>query len=210
MSTRERHLNSIGLRLAVFTVVYNLAEGGLSMWAGRAADLSTMIGFGLDSFIESLVAILVALRLRGRLADESLTDAKHREHNTLRAVAVTFFLLAAYLAYEGISGLLGDKDPETSVIGVGVLVASAVVMPLLWWAKLHVGKQLDDPLILADAAETKICLLMTFSSLLGLGLLHYTGWAGFDALAAFAIAGIAIMEGLEAWEGELEEDCDCH
>lgn len=201
---RVRKLTQIALGLAVFTVIYNLAEGVLSVWAGAHSGLATMIGFGTDSFIESLVAILVAIRLWGRLRE---SDANERaEWWTLRAVAISFLILAAYLVYEGVTGLLEGAEPNFSPLGLGVLIASAIIMPALWWAKVQVGRQLDDGLILADAAETKICLLMTAASLIGVLLLHVTGWGGFDALASFAIAAIAIAEAREAWEGELEED----
>lgn len=226
MSTAEVKLNRTALGLAVFTVAYNLAEGALSVWSGRDASLSTMIGFGTDSFIESLVAILVALRINGRLrvhaeyngqqqsglVPDNIQKQEHREFLTLRAVAISFIILAGYLIYEGITGIIWQEKPETSVLGFGILIASAIVMPILWWAKVRVGKQLDDSLILADAAETKICLLMTGSSLIGLVLLALTGWGGFDALASFAIAVIALMEAKEAWEGDLDEECcgNCH
>lgn len=225
LSPVAARLNSIALGLAIFTILYNLAEGALSVWSGKDAGLSTMIGFGTDSFIESLVAILVAIRIAGRLrvhtgtqgelvsgiSEEEEERQERREFITLRAVAVSFVILAVYLFFEGLTGILWEEDPQTSVLGFAVLIASAIVMPILWWAKRRVGKQLGDSLILADAAETKICLLMTGSSLVGLALLEVTGWGGFDALASFAIAVIALMEAKEAWEGELDEDCseDC-
>ncbi|AKK03585.1 cation transporter [Corynebacterium epidermidicanis] len=205
-----RRLTRTALVLAIFTICYNLVEGVLSVWSGRGAGLEVMVGFGLDSFIESLVAILVALRLRGRLSGEPEGVGEDKERITLRLVAVSFVLLAGYLIVEGILGLRSGEVAQRSWLGIAVLVASLVVMPLLWWQKNRVGKALGDQLILSDAAETKICLMMTASALIGIVLLEATGWGGFDALASFVIAGFALAEAKEAWEGELEEDCDCH
>ena len=196
-----------GLRLAQFTVVYNVAEGAVAITAGLLAGLVSLVGFGVDSGIESLAAILVGLRLSARLRHGSTDEAKERR--ALKAVAVTFFLLAAYVVVEGVRSLLDDEEPNTSTVGLVLLAASLVVMPLLARAKRRVGSALGgDPLILADAAETKICVLLSISTLAGLGLYALTGAAWLDPVAGFVIAAFAIHEGREAWEGELVEDED--
>ena len=196
-----------GLRLAQFTVVYNIVEGSVAIAAGLAASLVSLIGFGLDSGIESTIAVLVALRLAGRLKHGEADEA--RERRTLRAVAVTFFLLAGYLVVEGVRSLVGGETPGHSIVGLVLLVASVVAMPLLAAAKQRVGVALGgDRLILADAAETRICLLLSISTLAGLGLFQLTGAGWLDPVAGFVIAGFAVHEGREAWEGELVEDPD--
>ena len=121
---------------------------------------------------------------------------------------MTFFLLAAYVTVEGIRSLISGEEPETSPVAIGVLIASVIVMPLLAAAKTRVGRRLGDNLILADAAETRVCVLLSISTLLGVGLYVFTGLAWLDPLAGFVIAGFAIHEGKEAWEGELAEDHD--
>ncbi|CCG02184.1 cation diffusion facilitator family transporter [Blastococcus saxobsidens] len=194
-----------GLRLAQFTVVYNVAEGAIAITAGLLAGLVSLVGFGVDSGIESLAAILVGLRLSARLRHGSTDEQKERR--ALKAVAVTFFVLAAYVAVEGVRSLLDDEEPNTSTVGLVLLAASIVVMPLLARAKRRVGSALGgDPLILADAAETKICVLLSISTLGGLALYALTGAAWLDPVAGFVIAAFAIHEGREAWEGELVED----
>ena len=196
-----------GLRLAQFTVVYNVAEGTVAITAGLLAGLVSLVGFGVDSGIESLAAILVGLRLSARLRHGS-TD-EHKERRALKAVAVTFFVLAAYVIVEGVRSLLDDEQPDTSTVGLVLLAASIVVMPLLARAKRRVGLALGgDPLILADAAETKICVLLSISTLAGLGLYALTGAAWLDPVAGFVIAAFAVHEGREAWEGELVDDDD--
>jgi len=198
-------LNRRGLRLAQFTVFYNVAEGAVAITAGLMAGLVSVVGFGLDSGIESLSAILVWSRLAARLRNGEID--LNRERRALRLIAVTFFVLAAYVTIEGVRSLLSGEEPDTSPVSIGLLIASIIVMPVLAAAKKRVGLALGgDRLVLADAAETRICVLLSVSTLLGVGLFQITGSAWLDPLAGFVIAVFAIREGLEAWEGELVDD----
>lgn len=193
-----------GLRLAQFTVGYNVLEGILSIAAGVTAGLVSVIGFGFDSAIESAVAILVGLRLAARLRNGEADE--RREKITLRFISITFFVLAAYVTVAGIHNLVVGEQPNTSTLGIVVLTASLIVMPILAAMKMRVGRRLGDKLILADAAETRICVLLSVSTLIGLIAFALTGAAWIDAVAGFVIALFAINEGREAWEGELVED----
>ncbi|MCZ7379860.1 cation transporter [Micromonospora sp. WMMC250] len=196
-----------GLRLAQFTVAYNVVEGGVAITAGLFAGLVSLVGFGLDSGIESAAAVLVGLRLAARLRNGEADEVKERR--TLKAVAVTFFVLAAYVVIEGIRDLIAGEEPDTSIVGIVLLALSVIIMPVLAAAKKKVAMQLGgDRLILADAAETRICVLLSISTLAGLVLYAVTGAAWLDPLAGFVIAAFAIHEGREAWEGELVEDDD--
>jgi len=194
-----------GLRLAQFTVGYNVVEGVVAVTAGLLAGLVSVVGFGIDSGIESIAAVLVALRLSARLR-HGVTDER-KEKIALRLVAVTFFVLAAYVTYEGIRSLLAGETPESSPASIIVLVLSLTIMPILAAAKKKVGSTtLGDNLILADAAETRICVLLSVSTLVGLLIFALTGAAWVDPVAGFVIAAFAIHEGKEAWEGELVEN----
>jgi divalent metal cation (Fe/Co/Zn/Cd) transporter len=195
-----------GLRLAQLTVAYNVVEGVVAVTAGLMAGLVSVVGFGIDSAIESIAAVLVALRLSARLRHGEPDERKERL--TLKAVAVTFFVLAAYVTVQGVRALAGGEAPESSPLSIGVLVASLVVMPVLAAAKRRVGLRLGDNLILADAAETRICVLLSISTLAGLVAFAVTGATWIDPVAGFVIAAFAIHEGREAWEGELVEDDD--
>ena len=204
VTATEEQLTRRGLGLAWFTIGYNVAEGAVAVTAGALAGLVSLVGFGIDSGIESISAVLVAMRLLARLRHGTVDEA--REHRALRLVAVTFFLLAGYVLVEGIRSLLVGEVPDTSVVGIVVLVASLVVMPLLAAAKRRVGVALGgDPLILADAAETRLCVLLSVSTLAGLVLFQLTGAAWLDPIAGFVIAVFAVHEGIEAWRGELVE-----
>lgn len=195
-----------GLRLAQVTVAYNVVEGAVAITVGLMAGLVSVIGFGIDSGIESIAAVLVGLRLSARLRHGHADEAKERL--VLRAVAVTFFVLAAYVTVEGVRSLAGGEAPGSSPVALILLATSVVVMPVLAAAKRRVGLALRDNLILADAAETRICLLLSISTLAGVGLFQLTGAAWLDPVAGFVIAAFAIHEGMEAWEGELVEDDD--
>ena len=121
---------------------------------------------------------------------------------------MTFFILAAYVTIEGIRSLVDGETPESSPLALVLLTASVVVMPLLAAAKRRVGLALRDNLILADAAQTRVCVLLSISTLAGIALFQLTGAAWLDPIAGFVIAAFAIHEGKEAWEGELVEDDD--
>jgi len=204
-----RRLTRRGLRLAQFTVAYNVVEGLVAVTAGVLAGLVSLVGFGLDSGIESAAAVLVGLRLAARLRHGEPDEGKERR--TLKAVAVTFYLLATYVVVEGVRALLGDEEPDASVVGIVLLTSSLVVMPLLARAKRRVALRLGgDRLILADAAETQICVLLSVSTLAGLVLYAWTGASWLDPAAGFVIAAFAVHEGREAWEGELVEAHDDH
>jgi divalent metal cation (Fe/Co/Zn/Cd) transporter len=193
-----------GLWLARFTVAYNVVEGAVAVAAGLVAGLVSVVGFGVDSGIESMSALLVWARLSARLRDSEI-DLR-RERRALRLIAITFFVLAAYVTVEGVRALVGGDEPESSPVSIVLLMASIVVMPVLAAAKHRVGVALGgDRLILADAAETRICVFLSISTLLGVVLFQVTGAAWLDPVAGFVIAGVAVREGLEAWEGELVE-----
>ncbi|WP_246280657.1 cation transporter [Cellulomonas humilata] len=194
------------MRLAQFTVVYNVAEGAIAITLGLMAGLVSVVGFGIDSGIESIAAVLVGIRLASRLRHGEADERKERL--TLKAVAATFFLLAAYVTFEGIRSLVGGERPETSTPVIVLLATSIIVMPVLAAMKRAVGVRLGDNLILADAAETRICVWLSVSTLAGVALFQLTGAAWLDPVAAFIIAAFAIHEGREAWEGELVEGDD--
>ena len=202
----SEQLTRRGLRLAQFTIAYNVIEGAVAITAGLLAGLVSVVGFGIDSGIESIAAVLVGLRLVARLRHGGADERKERR--ALKLVAVTFFVLAAYVTAEGIRSLATGETPETSMLAIAILALSLVVMPILAAMKKRVGRRLNDNLILADAAETKICMLLSVSTLLGVGLFALTGAAWLDPVAGFVIAAFAIYEGREAWEGELVEGDD--
>jgi divalent metal cation (Fe/Co/Zn/Cd) transporter len=196
------HLRAV--RLERFSVGWMLAEAGVAVTAGIVAGSLALTSFGFDSVIELVSALLVLGRLRAGLMSGRVNE--RAERRVLRVIAVTFFVLAAYVLVGSGIDLAVRAHPERSPVGIGLTVASLLVMPLLGWRKRRVGSALGDQLVLADAAETMLCATLAATTLLGLALFAAFGWWWADPVAALAVAGFAVREGREAWHGELA--CD--
>lgn len=194
------------VQLGGFTIAYNLIEGVIAVAAGITAGAVSLLGFGLDSGIEVISAIVVVTRLVSEI--RSATPDERTEKIALRIVAVTFFALAAYLVVVGIQDLVAGEHPKTSLVGIVLTAASIVVMPTLAALKRRVGLRLGSKLVIADAAETRLCAVLSVSTFVGLLAYLLLGWTWLDPVAGFVIAAFAVMEGHEAWEGELVDDHD--
>ena len=205
-TTPSRSLARRAVGLAWFTISYNLIEGVIAIAAGVVAGAVSLIGFGIDSGIEVAAATVVLVRLTAELRGGEPDEGK--EKVALRFIAVTFFLLAGYLVFEGVRSLVLGETPDTSPVGIALTGASIVIMPVLAWFKFRVGRAMGSKLVLADAAETRLCAWLSVSTFAGLVLYALVGWTWLDAVAGFVIAIFAAMEGREAWEGELVHEHD--
>lgn len=192
------------IRLEQLTIGYNVVEGIVAVTFGLVAGSVALTGFGFDSFIEVAAAAVVLVRLCADLRGGRVDAAK--QACALRFVAVTFFALAAYVTVEGVRDLLVDAVPEAPPVGIAVTGLSVLVMPTLAWRKRRAGERLGSRLVVADAAETRLCAWLSASTLAGLAAYAAFGWTWLDPAAGFVIAAFAIWEGGEAWEGELPED----
>jgi divalent metal cation (Fe/Co/Zn/Cd) transporter len=201
------HATGRAVRLEQFTIAYNVLEGVIAVGFGFLAGSIALVGFGFDSWIEVAAAAIVLRRLLVEIRDGEPDEV--RERRALRFVAVTFFVLAAYVVVEGVRDLLTDARPVVSPVGIALTGLSLVVMPLLARAKRHAGEAMRSRLVLADAAETKLCAWLSVSTFVGLLFYALLGWTWLDPVAGFAIAGFAINEGREAWQGELVCDDGC-
>ena len=201
MTTAHRDdLVTRGLWLAALTITWNVVEAVVAVGAGVAAGSLALVAFGFDSVIEVLSAWVVVWQFRGELRggyDEE------RERTALKAIAVTFFVLAAYVVFEaGRDLLLADGEADESMVGVVLAALSLAVMPTLALAKRRTAADLGSPTLRADAQETFLCAWLSAALLAGLVLNAALGWWWADSLAALAIAGLAVREGREAWEGD--------
>jgi hypothetical protein len=195
------------IRLEQVTIAYNLVEGVIAVTAGLIAGLASLVGFGIDSGIEVAAAGVVLHRLTTDLRGGAVDEAAERR--ALRFIALTFFALAAYVTVEGVMRLVGDEVPDASTAGVLLTGASVVVMPWLARAKRSAGEAIGSRLLIADAAETRLCAWLSVSTFAGLLAYSVVGWTWLDAAAGFVIAAFAVKEGREAWEGELVCDDGC-
>ena len=197
---RRAALSRRSLRLAYATAGYNLLEGLVAIAAGIAASSTALIGFGLDSFVEVSSAAVIVWQFRSRVPEA-------KERLALRFIAVSFFALAAWVTVDSVRSLAGGGDADASPVGIGLAVASLIVMPLLVWAKRRTGRELSSATVMADSTQTLLCTYLSAVLLVGLVLNAVLGWSWADPVAALVIAGVAVKEGVEAWRGEACDDC---
>ncbi|SDH83665.1 Cation efflux family protein [Actinokineospora alba] len=180
--------------LVAATISYNVVEAIIAITAGTIASSTALIGFGLDSVIEVASATALAWQF-------SAKDHKTRERATLRIIAVSFFVLAAYVTVESIRALLGAEAADHSPVGIALAAASLVIMPGLSYAQRRAGRELGSATAVADSKQTLLCTYLSAVLLVGLVLNSTLGWWWADPLAALIIAAVAAKEGREAWRG---------
>ncbi len=185
-------LNARALRLSYFTVGYNLLEGVASVLAGGAAGSVALVGFGLDSFVESLSGAIMIWRFGGGAGGET------RERQAIRMVGWTFFVLGTWILAESARKLWLGERPETTVPGIAITAVSLMVMPTLYVAKRRVAGRLGSRSLAADARQTLACMAMSAGVLLGLLLNRVAGIGWADPVVGILIALLLFREGREA------------
>lgn len=190
------------LFLEYLTVGWNVLEAIVAISAGWIAGSIALVGFGLDSIIEVTAAGMLIWRLRCELS--CLHDTHTRaERKALKVVGVTFFLLAGYVGYQALGQLLHRQAPQVSLPGLGLALASGLLMPFLGLRKRRVARKLGSRALEADAMETLICAYLSAALLLGLGLNAWLGWWWADPVAALIMLPVILQEGRETLkEGE--------
>lgn len=185
-----------GIVLEGLTVGYNALEGFIAIVAGLAAGSVALTGFGVDSVIEVTSGVLLWWRLRAELGSAPMGPAV--EARAARWAGILLLGLAAYLVAEAARRLLSQDRPEESVVGIGLMVASLIVMPLLARAKLQTARALGSRALRADAHETIVCAWLSLTTLGGLALNAAFAWWWADPLAALAMVPLIVREGVEA------------
>jgi divalent metal cation (Fe/Co/Zn/Cd) transporter len=191
----RRRLSRRAQQLAGASVTYNVIEAVVAISAGLVAGSVALVGFGLDSVVEVSSGLIILWQFRHRLPES-------RERQALRLLAFSFFALAAYVTFESARALIGGSNPETSPVGIGLAIASLIVMPILSWAQRRTGKALGSNAVVADGTQTLLCTYLSAVLLIGLLLNATLGWGWADPIAGLVIAALAVREGLEAWRGE--------
>jgi divalent metal cation (Fe/Co/Zn/Cd) transporter len=183
--------------LAWLSLGWMLLEGAVAIVAALIAGSVALLGFGLDSAIEALASVIVIWRFTGgrRLS----SDAEDRAR---KLVAVSFFLLAPYIAEEALRTMIGGDHPATSWIGIGLSIASIAVMPVLGRTKQRIGDRLGSPATAGEGRQNMLCAYLAAAVLSGLVLNAAFGLWWADPAAALAIAALAVHEGFETWRGE--------
>jgi divalent metal cation (Fe/Co/Zn/Cd) transporter len=183
--------------LAWSSLAWMTAEGVIAVVAGVLANSVALIGFGFDSAIEGLASVIIIWRFWGTRA---LSETAERRAQKL--VAVSFFLLAPYVAIEAVRALWTQSEPETSWLGIGLTIGSVIFMPLFGVAKLRVGKRLESRATAGEGTQNLICAYLAVGVLAGLAANTTVGWWWLDPVVALGIAVLAVHEGREAWNGE--------
>jgi len=188
------NLQQKALRLAYFTVAYNLVECLLSLLAGYLAGSIALVGFGLDSLLEALSGGVMIWRFKPRRGRSPAAEAR-LERRAVKIIGYTFFILAAYIFYEAAQKLLFAEIPGPSLLGICVALASALVMPALYLAKFRTGESLGSASLKADSRQTLACALLSVALLIGLGLNYLYGLWQADPIFGLLIALFLVREG---------------
>jgi divalent metal cation (Fe/Co/Zn/Cd) transporter len=175
---------------------WHLAEFAIAVGAGVAASSIALIGFGIDRLIESLAGFIIIWRFGQR---RSASEAAERRAQQL--VAISFFILAAYVGVEAVRTLIGGHHPETSWIGIGLAAFTAPTMPLLATAKRRIGASLGSSAAVSEGMQNMLCAYLSVALLIGLGANALFGWWWADPAAALFIAVSAAREGVASWRG---------
>ena len=188
-----------GRRLEYFTIIWNSVEGMIAVTAGAMAGSISLVGFGLDSFIEVISGATLLWRMS---VDADLSRRERNEKLSLRIVGISFLALAAYIAFESVTDLLEKKAPEHSLAGIILAIVSLILMPLLSRAKGRVGHGLGSAAMNADAKQSQFCSYLSAILLAGLLLNAALGWWWADPSAALAMTPIIAREGFQGIRGE--------
>jgi len=189
-------------RLAWAGIAWHFVEFGIAFAAGIAASSIALIGFGVDSLIEAAAGFVVVWLFASRRSDSAGAERRAQQ-----LIAVSFFLLAAYILIDSSRSLLQGDHAAVSWLGIGLAAVTAPTMPLLSRMKANLGRQLGSPAAVSEGAQTMLCAYLSLALLAGLGANALLGWWWADPLTALVIGGVAIMEGLSGWRGQADACC---
>ncbi|MGA2903980.1 MAG: cation transporter [Candidatus Korobacteraceae bacterium] len=192
-----------GRRLEHLTIAWNGFEAAVALISGLLAGSIALVGFGLDSVIETMSAGILLWRFR---EDDDSERRERAERTAHRLVGFCFLLLAAYVAIESIRALWSKAQPERSLPGILIAVAAVIVMPLLGRAKRRVAAQIHSGALKADARQADFCAWLSAILLAGLLLHALLGWWWADPAAALIMTPIIAHEGVQGLRGE---KCEC-
>jgi divalent metal cation (Fe/Co/Zn/Cd) transporter len=195
-----------GRRLEYFTILWNGFEAAVALISGLVAGSIALVGFGLDSVIETLSAAILLWRFHN---DSGVARRERADRTARRLVGICFLLLAAYVAVESVHALWTKASPERSLPGILIAAAAVVVMPLLGRAKRRLAAQLRSGALHADSRQADFCAYLSVILLAGLLLHSLFGWWWADPVAALVMVPIILREGVQGLGGEACDDCGC-
>ena len=192
-----------GRNLEYFTVAWNVLEGVIAIVAGAIAGSISLVGFGIDSFIEVTSGAALLWRMA---VDADVHKRERNEKQALRVVGICFLGLSLYIAYEAVLDLLQVRAPEHSITGIILACVSLIVMPVLSRAKRRVGTELGSAAMHADAKQTEFCAYLSAILLSGLVMNTLFGLWWADPIAALIMVPIIAREGIAGLQGKACHD----
>ncbi len=208
MEIKEQILYKRAFWLSLFTILYNIIEGVVSMALGYADETLSLFGFGADSFIEVLSGIGIAMMIL-RIKRNPDSPKSRFEITALKITGTAFYLLSAGLLAGIILNIIYQHKPETTIWGIIISSISIAVMVWLMNAKKRIGIKLDSSPIIADANCTKICVYMSVVLVISSLVYELTGFAYADSIGAAGLIYFSVSEGREAFEKAHGKECDC-
>jgi len=199
LATTRESIAKRGIRLEYFTIAWNSLEGLVAVVFGGIAGSISLVGFGIDSFIEVTSGATLLWRMS---VDADEYRRERSERLSIRIVGACFIALAIYVAYEAVSDLIGRKAPAHSIPGIILACVSLVVMPILSRKKKKVARELVSAAMRADAKQTDFCVYLSSILLAGLLLNTALGWWWADPVAALMMVPIIAKEGVEGLRGD--------
>jgi Cation efflux family len=187
--------------LAWASLAWMTLEGALGVLAGIEANSISVLTWAASSAVEGLASAIVIWRFTGHR-----TLSEHSERRAQRWVAASFFLLAPYFLYEAIIRLIHASGAHAAPLAIALTASSVVLMPLLGWTKLRLGRRLGSGATAGEGIQNLLCAAQALAALMAV-IAAGAGIAFIDPLAALLIAGIATKEGVELWRGD---HCACH
>ena len=202
------HLRRTALVLVSIGLAWNLVEVVIAFWAGARVGSVALIAFGLDSIIELFAGGVLVWRLKQE-GEEHENEAAERRAQ--RLVGITFLVLAGYVGLHSVVSLAGLlPEPQPSLAGIGIAVASAVVMSILYVAKMRIAAHMQSRALRAEAVESLFCDLQDLAILVGLGLNVLFSWWWADPVGALLLIPFFIKEGMENLSGHHDHEEDEH
>jgi cation diffusion facilitator family transporter len=202
---RREELHRRAVLLEWFTVAWNVVEAAVAIGVGLVVGSVALVGFGVDSSVEVISAVVLLWRLYRAGPNASAEEQSGAERKALYLVAATFFLLAAYVLYEAIGALLSGEGPEVSTVALVLSVVSILVMPTLAYLKGRTGREIGSRALLADTVETWVCTYLSVALLAAVGLNAAFGWWWADPVGALAMLPVILWQGWETL-GEAREE----
>ncbi len=183
--------------MAWISLAWMTVEGTVGLAAGFRAGSIALVGWALSSVVEGLASVIVIWRFTG-----ARTVSETAEGRAQKAVAISFWLLAPYVAIESVRNLLTRETPETTLLGIGLTISSLLLMPALGVAKRRLGYRLSSRATAGEGSQNLLCAYLAGAVLVGLLGNSLWGWWWLDPVAGLLVAVVAIKEGREAWRGE--------